>query len=144
MMTSTRPYLIRAFHQWIVDNDLTPYVVINAEFPNVFVPNQYIEEGRIILNISSYATDQLEITNQFIEFDASFSGAVEHISAPIQAVIAIYAKENGRGMVFGDEDDGDDGDNGTLPPAGSAQSGEGEKGKSKDKKDNRPSLRIVK
>lgn len=139
MISSTRPYLIRAFYQWIVDNDLTPYIVIHAEMPAVQVPKQYIEEGRIILNISPYATDKLEITNQFIKFDASFSGFVEHITAPVLAVAAIYAKENGKGMVFSEDEDGDDGGGG-LPPTPGEQGNDNKD----DKKAKKPNLRIVK
>ena len=135
-MISTRPYLVRAIYQWIIDNDLTPYVVINAEMPAVDVPSTYIEEGRIVLNVSPDATDQLKITNTRIEFDASFAGAVSHIEAPIKAILAIYARENGRGMVFNEDDDEDDGDDGGEgPPYTSGENG----GKTE-----RPKLRIVK
>lgn len=127
-MTSTRPYLLRAFYEWIVDNEFTPYVVIRTDLPNVKVPNQYIEDDKIVLNISPYATDKLNISNEAIEFHASFSGLVTEIHAPIASVIAIYANENGRGMVFGEEeDDGDD-----TPPSDD-DSGKG-----------RPHLKVVK
>lgn len=141
-MTSTRPYLIRAFYQWIIDNSFTPYIVVNTGVPNVFVPTQYIEEDRIILNISPFATDKLEITNQFIDFDASFSGYMEHISAPIHSVLAIYAKENGKGMVFNDEEHGGDdggGDGGGLTPTEPAKPGN-----DKEQNAKRAKLRIVK
>lgn len=104
-MSSTRPYLVRAFYDWIIDNNLTPYVVLRADMPGVKVPKQYIENDKIVLNISPYATDQLKIGNQRLHFQASFSGVVMEISAPVAAVVAIYANENGRGMVFSEEDD---------------------------------------
>lgn len=107
-MTSTRPYLIRAFYEWIIDNLLTPYVLINAEMEGVDIPSQFIEEGKIVLNISPNAVQQLHISNQVIEFDASFAGYAQHIYAPIKAIEAIYARENGRGMVFSAEDEGDE------------------------------------
>jgi len=114
-MTSTRPYLIRAFYDWIVDNNLTPYMVIRTDIPAVKVPQEYIEEDKIILNVSPYATDGLDIGNRRIQFQASFSGVITEISAPIGAVMAIYANENGRGMVFGEEEF-DDGDDDGSPP----------------------------
>ena len=104
-MTSTRPYLVRAFYEWIVDNEMTPYLVIDATSEMVRVPNQYIEDGKIVLNISPMATEELVLSNHRVEFEASFSGKIEQISAPMQTVMAIYARENGRGMVFGEDED---------------------------------------
>lgn len=114
-MTPSRPYLIRAIYEWIVDNDLTPHVVINTTILGVNVPKEHIENDRIVLNISPMAIDLLDISNHTIRFDARFSGRVVHISAPISAITAIYSKENGRGMMFGEDDDpfsGDDGNGG--------------------------------
>lgn len=132
-MISTRPYLVRAIYQWILDNNLTPYIVVNAEMPAVQVPAEYIEDGRIVLNISPEATDGLNISNATIKFEASFAGVVTLIQAPVKAILAIYARENGRGMVFNDDDDddGDDDDGGDFPP---------ETGR----KTERPKLRVVK
>lgn len=118
-MTSTRPYLIRAFYEWIVDNLLTPYILVNAEMDNVEVPKQFVENGKIILNVSPKAVQRLRITNQVIEFDASFSGTVESIYVPIKAVEAIYARENGRGMVFNVEEEEED----EPPPPPRSKSG---------------------
>ena len=115
-MTSSKPYLLRAFYDWITDNQLTPYVVIDANVPGVVIPREYIEDDRIVLDISSQATQNLSILNELIEFDASFSGVFMHVSAHVQAVLAIYAKENGMGMVFAEDEEGDGGDN-TPPPA---------------------------
>ncbi len=132
-MTSTRPYLLRAFHEWIVDNDLTPYIVIDAESPTVNVPRQYVEEGKIVLNISPLATESLIMTNHRIEFEASFGGVVEKISAPIRTVLAIYTRENGRGMIFSEEEPEDE------PPPTDEPGDEGGVGTA-----GKPKLRVVK
>jgi stringent starvation protein B len=108
-MRSNRPYLLRALYEWIIDNQLTPYILINAEMPGVDVPRQYVEDGKIILNIAADAVQNLHISNQAVEFDASFSGKPINVYAPIKAVLAIYARENGRGMVFNEEEEETDG-----------------------------------
>jgi len=112
VMTSTRPYLIRAFYDWIVFNNCTPHIVVNAFSPDVEVPTQYIEGGQIVLNIAMAAVDNLVLGDESIEFRARFGGKLYHIHAPIYSILAIYAKENGRGMVFAEEDEED-----LLPPA---------------------------
>ncbi|CAN5438532.1 ClpXP protease specificity-enhancing factor [soil metagenome] len=112
-MISTRPYLIRAFYQWILDNEFTPYIVVNAYEEGTQVPQQYVKDGSIVFNISPTVIDKLEITNDWLTFRARFSGIPHDIYAPIQAVTAIYARENGRGAVFEEgADDGDDGNDG--------------------------------
>lgn len=135
-MTSNKPYLIRALYEWICDNNLTPYIVINASEPTVKVPTQYVEDGKIVLNISPTAAHALKISNEDIDFMARFSGAAMHVYAPVRAVLAIYARENGRGMIFNpetDEDDGGNGGGGDNTPSTSTQSGKG-----------KPKLRVVK
>ena len=102
-MTSSRPYLIRALYEWITDNGQTPYVIIDAT-QDVSVPQEHVHEGRIVLNISIQAVHELNLGNDSLQFKARFSGVVKHIYAPITEIVAIYAKENGRGMVFTDED----------------------------------------
>lgn len=119
-MTSTRPYLLRAFYEWIVDNLLTPYILVNAEMEGVDVPKKAIKDGKIIFNISPTAIQCLHITNQVVEFDASFSGVAQSIYIPIKAVEAIYAQENGRGMVFSLEEEDDAGE---PPPPPRTKSG---------------------
>lgn len=99
-MTPMRPYLLRAIYEWIVDNHLTPYILIDAEHPDVKVPRQYVREGQIVLNISMTAVRQLELENEWISFTARFSGTSMRVYAPIAAVLAIYSKENGQGMIF--------------------------------------------
>jgi len=103
-MFSNKPYLIRAFYEWIVDNQCTPFVVINASYPRCNVPDEYVENGEITLNISPSAIRDLKIKNDLIEFRASFSGVVHIVSAPIKSVLAIYAQENQQGMFFDYED----------------------------------------
>ncbi len=103
ILTSTKPYLIRALYDWINDNKCTPYVIVNADAKDVEVPKQYVEEGRIVLNISPAAVRDLRISNDFLEFNARFAGVVTQLYAPIAAILAIYAQENGQGMVFEDK-----------------------------------------
>ena len=109
-MTSNRPYLIRALYEWIADNGLTPHVVVNAELAQVEVPPQHVQEGRIVLNISPVAVQGLRLGNDWIEGSARFGGTPYWFRIPPAAIIAIYARENGQGMVFSDtlEPPGDD------------------------------------
>ncbi len=97
--TSTRPYLIRALYEWCTDNGLTPYVAVLVD-DTVRVPNEYVKDGEIVLNISFDATSALKLGNDFIEFKARFAGTAREIMVPINRVIAIYARENGQGMSF--------------------------------------------
>ncbi len=97
--TSTRPYLIRALYEWCTDNGLTPYVAVLVD-DTVRVPNEYVKDGEIVLNISFDATSALKLGNYFIEFKARFAGTAREIMVPINRVIAIYARENGQGMSF--------------------------------------------
>jgi stringent starvation protein B len=103
-MTSTRPYLIRAFYDWIVDNHCTPHVVVNANFEGVEVPKEYVQNSQIILNIAFSAAHGLKLGEDAIEFQARFGGKVRQVYAPHAAVLAIYARENGRGMVFAEDE----------------------------------------
>lgn len=105
MMTSTRPYLIRAFYDWIVDNDCNPYIVINANIEGVNVPLEYVDAGQIVLNIAVSAVNSLVLGDHAIEFQARFGGKIRQVYAPMNAIVAIYAKENGRGMVFAEEEE---------------------------------------
>lgn len=105
-MTSLKPYLIRAVYDWIVDNNCTPYILVDAEAKDVVAPRQYVEDGRIVLNLRPQAVHSLALGDRQIEFSARFGGTPMQVRIPIPAVQAIYARENGRGMVFepGDED----------------------------------------
>lgn len=104
-MTSRRPYMLRALYHWLIDNDLTPHVVVNTTLANVLVPQQFIRDGEIVLNIAPHAVGDIDISNQHIQFKARFGGKIEIISVPISAIIAIYARENGAGMMLDAEDD---------------------------------------
>ncbi len=97
--TSTRPYLIRALYDWCTDNGLTPYVAVLVDH-TVQVPQDYVKNGEIVLNISFDATSSLKLGNEFIEFKARFAGVARDIMVPINRVLAIYARENGQGMAF--------------------------------------------
>lgn len=125
-MTSSRPYLLRAVHQWIVDNSFTPHLVVNARAEGVNVPHRYIENGKIVLNVAPSATQGLQLGNKQIRFRARFGGMPFDVSLPPSAVLAVYARENGLGMVFESEASEED-----RPPE---PSGGG----------SRPALRIVK
>lgn len=106
-MTSSRPYILRAIYDWIVDNGLTPYILVNAEAPGAQVPERHIEHGRIVLNIAPRAVSAWQQDLARISFSARFGGVSQLVSIPIGAVLAIYAKENGKGMVFEKEERGD-------------------------------------
>lgn len=127
-MTSNKPYIMRALYEWITDNKLTPYIAVNATIPKTHVPEQYVKNGQIILNIAYDAVSMLNISNDQIEFDATFNSVPFEIFIPMQAVQAIYASENGQGMVFDEEETSQPPSNEppTTPPKG------------------KPSLKIVK
>ncbi len=97
--TSTRPYLIRALHDWCTDNGFTPYLAVFVD-KTVQVPREYVKNNEIVLNVSFDATSQLQLGNEFIEFKARFGGVAREIAVPVDHVIAIYARENGQGMAF--------------------------------------------
>lgn len=122
-MTSNRPYLIRALYEWILDNDQTPYLLINAEYDNVSVPQQFVEDGKIILNIAPSAVQELELGNEWVLFSARFSGNRVDIQVPVQAVIAVYARENGQGMIFPEEEETSDEATSTENSSNSTKSG---------------------
>jgi stringent starvation protein B len=104
-MLSNKPYLLRAFHEWIVDSGCTPIIVIDALNPRCKIPKDFIEGGEIVFNVSSDAIRDLKITNECVEFKASFSGVIHMIYAPINGILAIYAEENGEGLFFDAEDE---------------------------------------
>ncbi len=106
-MLSNRPYLLRAFYQWIVDSGCTPILVIDANHPDISVPAEYVESGEIVFNISPTAVRNFQITSNQIEFRASFSGVGHFISASVGAILAVYAEENGEGLFLDAEEDGD-------------------------------------
>ena len=97
--SSTRPYLIRALYEWCTDNGLTPFIAVLVD-ETVRVPNEYVKDGEIVLNISFDATSSLTMGNEFIEFKGRFGGVARDIFVPVDRVVAIYARENGQGMAF--------------------------------------------
>lgn len=103
-MTSNRPYLLRAFYDWIVDNQCTPHLVVNADYPNVVVPTQFVQDGQIVLNINPSAVAQFQMDNTEVSFNARFGGQPMRVIVPVGAVLAIYARENGEGTVFTQEE----------------------------------------
>jgi stringent starvation protein B len=102
-MTPSRPYLMRALNEWILENDCTPYVLVDAGMPGVQVPEDYVDNGQIVLNISMSAVKSLLIDDDGLSFNARFGGVPIDLYVPMVAILAIYAKENGQGMVFGSE-----------------------------------------
>ncbi len=99
-MSSNRPYLLRAIYDWISDNNLTPYVLVDAGFEGVRVPPQVIKNGQVVLNLAMRAVANLDLGKEWITFQARFSGVSQSIHIPVQAVLALYAQENGQGMMF--------------------------------------------
>src|SRR5690625_7230741 len=104
-MLSSRPYLLRGVNEWIIDSGLTPHLLVDAGHPGLQVPPSSIRDGRVVLNISPTAVRDLIIDNELVTFVARFGGVSQAITIPMPAVMAVYARENGRGMMFADEDD---------------------------------------
>ncbi|SEQ25983.1 stringent starvation protein B [Ectothiorhodospira magna] len=134
-MTSSKPYLIRAIYEWIVDNQMTPHLLVDAA-PEVVVPREYVENGRIVLNVAPLAVTGLLINNETITFNARFGGRPMNVMVPVDRVLAIYTRENGQGMMFAESEDGD-GDE--PPPTGGDDDSKDQGGRRKG-----PSLRVVK
>ena len=99
-LTPTRPYLARAIYEWICDNNLTPHLLVDATQPNTMVPEQFIQDGQIVLNLAPHAVHKLNMNNNTITFSARFGGVSRDIYIPLNAVIGIYARENGQGLFF--------------------------------------------
>ena len=106
-MTQTlpkRPYLLRAMHQWITESGNTPHVIVDAGHEGAEVPRAYVKDGKIVLNLSEGATQRLRLGNDAIDFEARFAGVIHHVRFPVSAVLGIYARETGEGMVFSEAD----------------------------------------
>ena len=129
-MTPSRPYIMRALYEWIVENDCTPYLLVDAAISDVLVPQQYVKDGQIVLNVSPGAVMDLNISNDAVTFNGRFGGVAFDIYVPVGAVMGIYARENGQGMVFDAEEAVDDTPPDDTPP-------------SPVKPEKRPSLKIV-
>ncbi len=99
-LTPTRPYMVRAIYEWLEDNQLTPYILVDATGDNLKIPTEYVQDGRIVLNIASKATGNLRIDNDYVFFNARFGGVSQEIWVPLSAVMGIYAKENQQGRFF--------------------------------------------
>lgn len=140
-MTSSRPYMIRAIYDWLLDNELTPHLLVNTLDPEISVPADYVEDGKIVLNIEPNAVLDLELENDAITFKARFSGISHDLYVPVRCVKAIYAFENGRGMVFEDGDDDNGGEGKKMMPSRTPPS---RAAGNKKKPSGRPHLKIVK
>lgn len=101
---SRRPYLLRAMHEWMCDAGFTPHIIVDANRNGVEVPAAYVKDGKVVLNVSMSATQRLQLLNDGIEFDARFAGIVHHVRVPMAAVLGIYARETGEGMVFNENE----------------------------------------
>ena len=102
-MTSTRPYLIRALYEWILDNGLTPHLIVEVSDERVKVPQQFVKDGTIVLNLSPTAVRDLTLGNEFVSFSARFGGVAQSVVFPVTAARMIFARENGRGMALADD-----------------------------------------
>lgn len=145
-MTPNRPYLLRAIYDWIVDNDLTPYVLVDATVEGVRVPPQTIKDGRVVLNLAVQAVSELDLGNDYVRCKARFSGASHVVQLPIAAVLAIYAQENGQGMMFAGDGDGPAPPPSPLPPGGDRKPRDIASGRHGEKGGKRapPHLKVVK
>jgi len=135
-MISTRPYLIRAINEWACENGLTPHLLVNAQDEGVIVPVQHVHDGQIILNISPSAVQGIELGNEWIFFSARFSGQAMNIEVPVNSVLAIYARENGQGIFF-PEDDG-------SPEPDDDDAAKQRPDRQQGKKGDKPMLKVVK
>ncbi|HEU0276688.1 MAG TPA: ClpXP protease specificity-enhancing factor [Rhodanobacteraceae bacterium] len=159
-MTSNRPYLLRAVHAWICDNDLTPYIVVDAAAAGVRVPPQVVSDGRVVLNLAPRAVAHLEIGNDAITCMARFGGVSQPLEVPITAVQAIYARENGQGMLLAADAPGSVAEPAAAPPGPVSPSlqavpsqqdvspapgtGDHDNGPDKPRPKGKPSLHVVK
>lgn len=139
-MNSSRPYLVRALYEWIVDNDCTPHMLVNSDFPAVQVPQGFASDGQIVLNISPSAVRQLHMDNEAVSFEGRFGGVPHSLYVPIGAILGIYARENGQGMVFDLESPFEGGDGADLEEEDGMPPPDSEP----PRPSGRPSLKVVK
>jgi stringent starvation protein B len=130
-LTPRRPYLLRAMHEWMTDNNQTPHLVVDAAIEGVVVPRQYVRDGKIVLNVGYAATAGLVIKNEAINFSARFGGTAFEVYLPVHAVLGIYARETGQGMIFSDDEPAPE-PNGSPPKPGGGD------------EPRRPQLKVVK
>jgi len=140
-MTSSRPYLIRALYEWIADNGMTPLLLVDADVPGAKVPRAFVDNGKIILNVSMSAVRELELGDEIISFRARFGGADHQIFVPVSAVQAVYARETSAGMMFPEQEHG-------TATAGKGEHGaadaEGKENDRDERPETRPNLRVIK
>ena len=131
-MNSSRPYLLRALYEWIVDNGCTPHIIVDATLDGVEVPLQYVKDGQIVLNLSPSAVIELQLADDCVSFNGRFGARPTDVFIPMQAILGVYARENGQGMAFEPEEDLDPTpDDGGEPPTPLRRSA-------------KPSLKVVK
>jgi len=130
-MISTKPYLIRAIREWASDNNLTPQILVDANGPGVRVPQSFVSDGQIVLNIGDQAVEMLEMGNEMLSFAARFNGASRSVDVPVESVLAIFARENGQGIFFKD-------------PDGSPDPDKKDEDETEPEKPSRPNLKVVK
>lgn len=138
-MNDRKPYLIRAIYEWIVDNQCTPYMAVQADVPGVQVPQAFVKDGQITLNIAEQSVQSLNLGNQDVLFSATFSGQLEHVRVPCGAVLAIFARENGQGMAFEVTSPEP-----PQPPSGSDDGSSQDSGGKGSSDDGKPKLKVVK
>jgi stringent starvation protein B len=138
--TLQRPYLLRAMHEWMTDNNLTPHIVIDASAAGGNLPMEHVRDGRLILNVSYSATEDLYISNERVTFDARFGGVPRHLDIPLLAVVGIYARETGQGMIFSSEQVPDSGEQ----PAAVHEPEASAPAQRRDSKSSPPQLKIIK
>ena len=144
-MTSSRPYFIRAVYEWIVDNNQTPFLVVDTRVTGAVVPESFIEDQRIIFNISPLAAQGLDLSNEAVSFSARFGGKAMDIYLPTSSITAIYAKENGQGMMFNNEQAlQDDSATNVKGLAEAATGAESSKNKAKGQMTKKPTLKVIK
>ena len=116
-MTSSKPYLVRALYQWILDNDNTPYILVDTASDQVLIPPGIANDAKVVLNLAPAAIQDLEMANDHVSFSARFNGVAEQIYVPVVSLLAIYARENGEGMMFPAEEDEADAENEAPTPS---------------------------
>ena len=126
-MTPSKPYLVRALYEWILDNNTTPYILVDTSSDQVLIPPGIASDGKVVLNLAPSAIQDLEMTNEHVSFSARFNGVAEDLYCPISSLMAIYARENGEGMMFPAE-----------------ESDDGTQSSSKDDKPTGPTLTVIK
>ena len=143
-MTPSKPYIMRALYEWIVDNECTPYMLVAAEAPGVVVPEGFAEHGQLVLNLSPSAVRNFVMGNEAVSFEARFAGVPHQLFVPLYAVLAVYAQENGQGMFFDPEEPPEEFADEVDEPLLAEQAADMEEETPPPRPSGRPGLRIVK